>query len=142
MTLITTYILLTPLATCSLLRLRVFATEMLVCPLDGCCKGSRPALPIHHTTVVLRCSYPAAVHRPSTGVYIYLGGHHWTWGYNHSSVLVFKVRRHLYNLTNGFGSFVLILRVCVSTLLVYCSAPLLYPPLTEYTIPPWLGTNL
>ena len=35
----------------------------------GECKGSRPALPIHHTTVVLRCSYPAAVHRPSTGVY-------------------------------------------------------------------------
>ena len=108
----------------------------------GECKGSRPALPIHHTTVVLRCSYPAAVHRPSTGVYIYLGGHHWTWGYNHSSALVFKVRMLVYNLTNGFGSFVLILRVCVSTLLVYCSAPLLYPPLTEYTIPPWLGTNL
>ena len=56
------------------------------------CKGSHPTLPFHHTTVVLRCSYPAAVHRPSTGVYIYLGGHHWTWGYNHSSVLVFKVR--------------------------------------------------
>ena len=51
----------------------------------GECKGSRPALPFHHTTVVLRCSYPAAVHRPSTEVYIYLGGHHWTWGYNHSS---------------------------------------------------------
>ena len=65
----------------------------------GECKGSRPALPIHHTTVVLRCSYPAAVHRPSTGVYIYLGGHHWTWGYNHSSVLVNKVGKHLYNLT-------------------------------------------
>ena len=45
------------------------------------CKVSRPALPIHHTMVVLHCSYPAAVHRPSTGVYIYLGGHHWTWGY-------------------------------------------------------------
>ena len=27
------------------------------------------------------CSYPAAVHRPSTEVHIYLGGHHWTWGY-------------------------------------------------------------
>ena len=79
----------------------------------GECKGSRPALPFHHTTVVLRCSYPAAVHRPSTGVYIYLGGHHWTWGYNHSSVLVIKVRKHIYNLTNGFGSLVLILRVCV-----------------------------
>ena len=48
---------------------------------------------------MLRCSYPAAVHRPSTGVYIYLGGHHWTWGYNHSSVLVFKVRKHIHNLT-------------------------------------------
>ena len=107
------------------------------------CKGSRPALPIHHTTVVLRCSYPAAVHRPSTGVYIYLGGHHWTWGYNHSSVLVIKVRRQVYNLTNGFGSFVLILRVCVCrrfwyTVQLRCCTPLL----TEYTIPPWLGTNL
>ena len=55
---------------------------------------------IHHTTVVLRCSYPAAVHRPSTEVYIYLGGHHWTWGYNHSSVMVNRVRKHSYNLTD------------------------------------------
>ena len=47
----------------------------------GECKGSRPALPIHHTTVVLHCSYHAVVYRPSTGVYIYLGGHHWVWGY-------------------------------------------------------------
>ena len=66
----------------------------------GECKGLRPALPIHHTTVVLRCSYPAAVHRPSAEVYIYLCGHHWTWGYNHSSALVFKVRKHINNLTS------------------------------------------
>ena len=28
----------------------------------GECKGSRTALPVHHTTVVLHRSYPAAVH--------------------------------------------------------------------------------
>ena len=32
----------------------------------GECKGLRPALPVHHTTVVLHRSYPAAVHMPST----------------------------------------------------------------------------
>ena len=32
----------------------------------GECKGSLPALPTHHTTVVLHRSYPAAVHMPST----------------------------------------------------------------------------
>ena len=32
----------------------------------GECKGSRPALPIHHTTVVLHRSYLAAMHMPST----------------------------------------------------------------------------
>ena len=37
----------------------------------GECKGSRPALPVHHTTVVLHRSYPAAVHMPFIGVYIY-----------------------------------------------------------------------
>ena len=34
------------------------------------CKGLRPALPIHHTTVVLHRSYHVAVHMPSMG-YIY-----------------------------------------------------------------------
>ena len=33
----------------------------------GECKGSRPALPIHHTTVVLHRSYPAVVYMPSMG---------------------------------------------------------------------------
>ena len=33
------------------------------------CKGSCPALPVHYTTVVLRCSHPAAGHRPSAGPY-------------------------------------------------------------------------
>ena len=47
----------------------------------GECKGLRSALPVHHTTVVLRCSYPAVVHMPSLGVYIYLDGDHWVWGY-------------------------------------------------------------
>ena len=32
----------------------------------GGCKGSRPALPVHHTTVVLHCSYPAVVNMSST----------------------------------------------------------------------------
>ena len=32
----------------------------------GECKGLRPALPVHHTTVVLHRSYPAAMHMPST----------------------------------------------------------------------------
>ena len=34
-------------------------------PGAGECKGSRPALPVHHTTVVLHHSYPAAVHMPT-----------------------------------------------------------------------------
>ena len=29
---------------------------------DSHCKGSHPALPVHHTTVVLHRSYPATVH--------------------------------------------------------------------------------
>ena len=33
------------------------------------CKGLRPALPLHHTTMVLHHSYPDAVHMPSIGVY-------------------------------------------------------------------------
>ena len=45
------------------------------------CKGSRPALPVHYTTVVLHRSCPAVVHMPSIGVYIYLDGDHWVWGY-------------------------------------------------------------
>ena len=49
----------------------------------GECKGSRPALPVHHKTVVLHRSYPAAVHMPSIGVYMYLDGNHWVWGYYH-----------------------------------------------------------
>ena len=37
----------------------------------GECNGSCPALPIHHTTVVLHRSYPAVVHMPSIGgIYI------------------------------------------------------------------------
>ena len=38
------------------------------------CKGSHPALSVYHTTVLLQCSYPAAVHMPSIGVctYIYI----------------------------------------------------------------------
>ena len=88
----------------------------------GECKGSRPALPIHHTTVVLHCSYPAAVHRPSTEVYIYLGGHHWTWGYNHSSVLVNKVGKHSYNLT--FSIAFLDLPACWGALRVIVSISL------------------
>ena len=32
----------------------------------GECKGSCPALPVHHTTVVLHRSYPTVVHMPST----------------------------------------------------------------------------
>ena len=32
----------------------------------GECKGLRPALPVHHTTVVLHRSFPAAMHMPST----------------------------------------------------------------------------
>ena len=44
------------------------------------CKGLRPALPVHHTTVVLHHSYPAAVHMPSTSVYIYPDGYHWLGG--------------------------------------------------------------
>ena len=47
----------------------------------GECKGSHPALTVHHTTVVLHRSYPAAVHMPSIGVYIYLDGDHCVWGY-------------------------------------------------------------
>ena len=35
------------------------------------CKGSRPTLPVHHTTVVLHRSYPAAMHgRPYRYTYI------------------------------------------------------------------------
>ena len=49
----------------------------------GECKGSRPTLPIHRTTVVLHRSYPAAMHMPSIEVYIYPDGTHWTWGYYH-----------------------------------------------------------
>ena len=30
------------------------------------CKGSRPAQPVHHTTVVLHHNYPAAMHMPTT----------------------------------------------------------------------------
>ena len=37
----------------------------------GECKGSRPTLPVHHTTVVLHRSYPAAMHgRPYRYTYI------------------------------------------------------------------------
>ena len=39
--------------------------------IHSCFKGSRPALPAQHTTVVLHCSYRAAVHTPPTEVYIY-----------------------------------------------------------------------
>ena len=47
------------------------------------CKGSRPAQPDYHTTVVLHCSYPTVVDMPSIGVYIYLDGDRWIWGYYH-----------------------------------------------------------
>ena len=40
-------------------------------PANRDCKGSHPTLPVHHSTVVLRCSYHAVAYRPSTGVYIY-----------------------------------------------------------------------
>ena len=50
----------------------------------GGCKGSRPTLPVHHTTVVLHRSYTAAVYMPSIGVYRYLDGDHWVWGYHHT----------------------------------------------------------
>ena len=37
----------------------------------GECKGSRPALPVHHTTVVLHRSYPAAnAYAVHIGIYI------------------------------------------------------------------------
>ena len=48
----------------------------------GECKGSRPALPIHHnsgTALKLPCCGVYAIH----GVYIYLDGDNWTWGYYH-----------------------------------------------------------
>ena len=45
------------------------------------CKGSRPALHIYHTTVVLHPSGPAAVHTPSIGVYTFLDSGHRVWGY-------------------------------------------------------------
>ena len=32
----------------------------------GECKGLRPTLPVHHTTVVLHRSYPAVMHMPTT----------------------------------------------------------------------------
>ena len=32
----------------------------------GECKGSRPALPVHHRTVALHRSCPAAMHMPTT----------------------------------------------------------------------------
>ena len=40
------------------------------------------------------------------------------WGYNHSSGLVVLDRKVQYNLTNSFGSIVLVLRVCVVMLCV------------------------
>ena len=39
---------------------------------QGWCKGSRPALPIHYTTVVLHCSFPYAVYTPPIKAYIYI----------------------------------------------------------------------
>ena len=56
--------------------------------------GSRHALPIHHTTVVLHRSYPVAVHMPSIGVYIYLDDVHWVWGYYYTigAVYLYKVK--------------------------------------------------
>ena len=59
----------------------------------GECKGSRPALPVHYTTVVLHRRYPAVVHMLSIGVYIYLDGDHWVWGYHHTigAVYLYKV---------------------------------------------------
>ena len=59
----------------------------------GECKGSCPALPVHHKTVVLHYSYPNAVYTPPIETYICPDGHHWTWEYYHCIGLDIRVVR-------------------------------------------------
>ena len=60
-----------PLGVGGVLRLGMYLLESnwWVPPGAGEYKGSHPAWPVCHTTVVLHRSYTAAVHMPSIGIY-------------------------------------------------------------------------
>ena len=94
----------------------------------GECKGSRPTLPVHHKTVVLHRSYPAAMHgRPYRYTYI-PSRPPLVWGYYHqlAGVQLNKVWLRTLHLVSGvlllfcvhFGV------LCILDFHVRCSTPL------------------